>query len=241
MQKASKIEPEFVKKIKLSKDTYEFYFSRPAGFEFKAGQYLKWTLPIKNPDSRGSSRYFTISSSPENPKYLTITTRVIKSSFKKKLLRLKKGERAKAFGPLGYFDFNIKNKKPKIFLASGIGLTPYHSILTTIDGKKNIPEICFIVSFSKKNEVVYYDLFKEIEKRNSRIKIVYTLTKETKPVLGFEQGRINKELIKKYCPDYKKAEFYVVGSEVIEADLLEMLKGMRIPKKYIFSENFPGY
>jgi len=241
MPKASRIEPEFVKKIKLSKDTYEFYFSRPFGFKFKAGQYLKWTLPIRNPDSRGSSRYFTISSSPENSEYLTITTRVIKSSFKKKLLRLKKGEKVKAFGPLGYFDFNIKNKKQKIFLAGGIGLTPYHSILTSIDGKKNIPPVCFFVSFSKKDEVVYFDLFKHIEKRNPKVKIIYTLTKESKPVLGLEQGRINKDLINKYCPDYKKAEFYVVGSEAMKAGLLQMLKEMRIPKKNIFSENFPGY
>jgi ferredoxin-NADP reductase len=239
MSKAKKIEPVFEKKIKLSKDTYEFYFRRPSGLSFKAGQYLKWNLSIKNPDNRGSSRYFTISSSPKNKDFITITTRVIKSSFKKKLLRLKKGDKARAFGPLGYFNFSIDSKKNKIFLAGGIGLTPYHSILTTIKDNKRIPYIFFFVSFPKKEEVIYFDLFKEIEKRNSKIKIIYTLTKENVP--GFESGRINKQLIKKYVPQYKKLEFYVVGSEAMEEGMLEMLKEMRIPKKNIFSENFPGY
>ena len=51
----------------------------------------------------------------------------------------------------------------------------------------------------------------------------------------------SKELIKKYCPNYKKAEFFVVGSEAMEEGMLEMLKEMRISKRNIFSENFPGY
>ncbi len=239
MPKAKKFETTFVKKIKLSSDAYEFYFRRPIGFKFNSGQYLKWFLEIKNPDDRGTSRYFTISSSPNNLGYITITTRVIKSSFKKKLSHLKKGDIVRAFGPLGYFTFDLKNKKDKIFLAGGIGLTPYHSILTTIDGEKNIPNIYFFVSFSKKDEVIYHDLFEQIEKRNPRIKIIYTLTKEKAE--GFEFGRISKDLIKKYSPNYKKAEFFVVGSEVMEEGMLQMLKDMRIPKKNIFSENFPGY
>ena len=111
-------------------------------------------------------------------------------------------------------------------------LEGYNQALKQLEAEEKIATLNGYITISKK-------FIKQCQ--NPKIKIIYTLTKESKPVLGFERGRINKDLIKKYCPDYKKAEFYVVGSEAMEIGLLEMLKAMRIPKKNIFSENFPGY
>lgn len=236
--KAGKFDLIFEKKITVAKNTFEFHFKKPKTFNFKPGQYLKVRLDIKNPDERGSSRYFTVSSSP-NKSYLTITTRVIQSSFKKSLVSLRKGDKMHAFGPLGYFDFNVNSGKSKIFLAGGMGATPYHSILTTIFNKRLKFDIALIVSASFKDELVYFEEFKRIEKENQRIKVVSTLTKEKVP--GFEHVRINKSLIVKHVPEYKKAEFFVVGPEAFEAAMLALLRQMRIAKENIFSENFPGY
>lgn len=249
---AKKFEFPFIKKEKIATDTYTFYFDRvkPFGqlrasggyaedFDFIPGQYIKLYLQIENPDVRGSSRYFTISSNPTDRKFLTITTKIIKSSFKKKLHSLKSGERVSFFGPIGYFTFNSKSKKPKIFLAGGIGITPFHSILTSLDYKQFKSNILLIVSFSKIEDVIFYEELRKIEKENPNIQIIYTLTKEKFD--GFENGRIDKEMILKYCPDYKKSEFFIVGSVAFEGNFLVILKEMGIKEKNIFSENFPGY
>lgn len=243
MKKAAKFELTFLRKEKLSKDVYSFYFSRKGlDFDFIPGQYLKLYLPIKNPDARGSSRYFTMSSSPTDLGFLTITTKIIKSSFKMRLNSLKPGEIVTAFGPIGYFNFDIKNKKPKIFLAGGIGITPHHTILRYIDNKalKLSASVTLIVSFSFREEVIFFEELKEMESRNSNIRVVYTLTHDNNMYPEFEKGRINADMIKKYT-QHKDSEFFIVGSEAFETNMIKLVKSLEVLEANIFTENFPGY
>lgn len=239
MKKAEKFELNFLKKEQLNKKTYTFYFFRPKKFKFNPGQYIKIYLNISNPDERGSSRYFTISSSPLDKEFLTITTRIIKSSFKLKLANLKPGETINIFGPLGYFDFDIKDKKQQVFLAGGIGITPFNTILKYVNYKKINSKITLIVSFSNEEEVIFYEELKNIESNNSNLKIIYTLTNGVSKM--FEKGRIDEDKIMKYVSGFKKTKYFVVGSETFEFSIYEMLKEMGIKEEKIFKENFPGY
>ncbi len=242
MKKAEKIELTFLKKEKISGDTYSFYFDRKnLNFNFLPGQYIKFFLYIEKPDDRGTSRYFTISSSPSEKEFLAITTRIVKSSFKIKLNSLAPGEKVRAFGPIGYFDFDIKSPNEQIFLAGGIGMTPAHSILKLVDHKKAKIKILLIVSFQKLSDIIFFEELKEIESRNKNIKIIYTLTKESRKIENFEMGHINEKIIRKYSPDFKKAKYFIIGSESFESDMFELLKKMKIDEENIFSENFPGY
>ncbi len=236
---ANKFEFPYAGKEKIAKNTYTFSFGRNSKFDFIPGQYFKVNLQIKNPDARGSSRYFTISSPNTNRTQIQITTRIIKSSFKKKLHSLKPGERVSFFGPIGYFTFNPKSKKQKILLAGGIGITPFHSILTSLDYRYFKSNILLIASFSKSEDVIYYEELKKIEKENSNVRIVYALSKEVSE--SFEKGRINKELIKKYSPHFPDSEFFIVGSPSFEEEMFDLVRKMNVPEEKIFKENFTGY
>src|SRR3989338_11643822 len=80
----------FLKKEQLTADTYSFYFRRTGEErDFTPWQYFEMKLDIKNPDERGDTRVFTISSSPTEVGIFTITTRIIQSSFKFRLNELK--------------------------------------------------------------------------------------------------------------------------------------------------------
>lgn len=242
MKKAEKFELKFVKKEKVAKDTYSFYFDRKkTNFDFISGQYLKLFLDIENPDERGSSRYFTISSSPNDPDYLVITTKIIESSFKINIFSLKPGEKINAFGPIGYFDFDIKSKNQNIFIAGGIGMTPYHSILKSLEFSKLNPKITLFVSFKNRDDIIFFNELKEIEKKKTALKIVYSLTNEDKNYPEFEKGRINIDMIKKYVQDYTKADFFLVGSESLVESIFEMLRSGGVLEDRIFKEDFPGY
>jgi len=83
-------------------DISSFYFRAPKEFKFHAGQYVQITLPHEHADSEGSTRFFTISSSPREMRVM-ITTRRTKSSFKKALFSLKRGSELQCFGPMGTF------------------------------------------------------------------------------------------------------------------------------------------
>ncbi len=92
----------FIKKEQLTAKIAAFYFAKPKGFLFLPGQYLQMTLPHDSADERGSNRFFTISSAPEE-EYIMITTRKGKSTFKQTLFQHKKGAEINCFGPMGTF------------------------------------------------------------------------------------------------------------------------------------------
>jgi ferredoxin-NADP reductase len=97
---------KFLKKEHINKDIYCYFFDiQQIDFQFKSGQYIQMTLPHNNSDDRGTSRFFTIASSPTEKKYLMITSRKGKSSFKKTLFDLKPGTTVQFFGPIGTFVF----------------------------------------------------------------------------------------------------------------------------------------
>lgn len=236
---AKKFEFPFIKKERIANNTFTFHFKREGKFNFIAGQYFRISLPIEKPDQRGSSRYFTISSPNTNKEEIQITTKILKSSFKKKLHSLKKGNMVSFYGPLGFFAFSANNNKPKIFLAGGIGITPYHSILTNLDYKKFKAKILLIASFSWYKDVIFYEELKKIEKENPNIQIVYALTRESKE--GFEIGRISGKMIKKYSPEFLDSEFFVVGSPATEEELFNLVRKMGVLEEKIFKEHFSGY
>lgn len=241
-RKASKFEVEFIRKEKVSQDAYSFYFNRKGlDFDFIPGQYLKLFLDIDNPDEKGSSRYFTISSSPTDRDFLTITTRIIKSSFKIKLNSLNAGEKVRAFGPIGYFDFDPNSLYNNIFIAGGIGVTPYHSLLRYIDSKNLSPKVTLFAAFSYKKDVIFYDEFKEISERSSNINIIYTLTKEDNLYPDFENKRVSIDMIKKYVHEYNNSKFFITGPYEMVISTFEMIKNSGIEEENIFKEDFPGY
>ena len=229
---------KFVKREQLTEDTFSHYFEKPSVFRFSPGQYNRWRIEIENPDERGSSRPFTIAISPLSD-HLLITTKKGITSFKRKLFELKEEEQINFFGPLGTFVLDEQDLRPKVFLAGGIGITPYYSMLTYAFEKKLANDITLIASFSNKDEVIYSDKLSKISKEVPNIRIVYTLTKEELP--GFEKGRINKDMIKKYVASLQESVFYIVGPPGMVSAMEEIVSGMGVLEENIKIENFTGY
>src|SRR3990167_4362886 len=87
----------FFEKKQETADVFSFIFKTDEPIKWRAGQYLFYTFPNDNPDNRGVTRYFTISSTP-------------------------------------FEDFIIDDLgKNYIFIAGGIGITPFRSILLQMD------------------------------------------------------------------------------------------------------------
>lgn len=94
---------QFSRKEQICDRVFSYYFVRPHAFHFQAGQYIQMTLPHADPDERGSSRFFTIASSPTEKDFLMITSRKGKSSFKRAMFALTPGTSVQFFGPIGKF------------------------------------------------------------------------------------------------------------------------------------------
>lgn len=236
----------FIKKEQIAKNTYSFFFDRSGHpFDFFPGQYNRVFLELAEKDERGSHRSFTICSSPQEKDILMITTKIVDqpSPFKQKFNSLIPGEKVRFFGPMGMFTFPEKNERPLVFLAGGIGITPFHSMLVFAAASNIKLPITLFVSFSSPSDVIFYDELMGASQNNSHIKIVYTITHQEPADTSWdgETGRINAELLKKYIPDVLAVEYYVCGPSLMVSSMLDMLHDMKIPFQQIREEQFTGY
>lgn len=233
----------FRKKEAVAKDTYSFYFSRPEGFTFFPGQYNRWTLPIPATDGRGSSRFFTISSSPLETDYLCFTTKIIQSDFKKALLTLHEHQAISLFGPMGNFVLEEKDPRERIFLAGGIGITPFRSMITYAAAKNLALPLRLFVSFSTPEEAVFLPELTTLTKTHPTISVLYTMTKPQESALAWsgETGRISSALLEKYAQDSAHALYYVSGPPAMVEGMESLLSQMHIKTEHIRTEQFSGY
>src|SRR5215470_6838548 len=117
------------KRDPVAEGTMAFHFDKPAGFEFRAGQAIDLTL--LNPpetDAEGNTRTFTLAGAPFDPD-LMIATRIRDTAFKRTLRSMPLGTQVRIEGPSGSFTLHKNTAKPAVFLAGGIGITPFFSIL----------------------------------------------------------------------------------------------------------------
>ncbi len=240
----SRFSLKLVEKIQVSFDTIDFVFFPEKKLAFIPGQYMEWMLPHKEIDERGSRRYFTIASSPtENNIILGVKFYKNGSSYKRAMNFLSQGENITASQIAG--DFILpKNKNQKlVFIAGGIGITPYRSILKYLLDMNERRDIVLLYSNKLANEIMYAaDIFDSVQ-RNLGVKIIYTLTDVDSIPQDWKgkTGRINARMIADEVPDYNERLFYLSGSHEMVARFEQVLKDMKIPSSQIKIDFFPGY
>lgn len=222
-------------------DVTSFIFEKPENFAFQAGQFLRWLLPHPNPDDRGTQRFFTISAAPNEP-FLMITTRFAKesSSFKKALENLQIGDFIQAEGPNGDFTYP-ENNPPAIFIAGGIGITPFRSILKNSDQGGTNPPITLIYA-NRNSQIVFKKLFDDIQLKNSAFRKIYVLD-QVEPGWTGPVGKIDAKFIQSYIPNYQDTNliYYVSGPKLMVQGVSDMLTKLGINPEKIKTDFFPGY
>lgn len=234
---------KFIKKVKLTDDTYSFYFKRGKNSrDFVPGQYFELKIDIKNPDERGNTHVFTCASSPTEKDYYMITTRVIESTFKMALSNLKKGDTVEFTGPWDDLNFDESEILPQVFLAGGIGITPFHSIVKYAVDKKLDLSMTLFVSWGSRGEVLYDEFFREAEQKLKDFRYIPTITHldNIKDWNG-ETGRISERLVKKYINKVRNNKFRIAGPAALVKAMRELCVQMNVSKENIVSEEFEGY
>jgi len=209
--------------------SFVFQLSEPVAW--KAGQFFHYVLHHRPTDDRGSDRWFTIAAAPEE-KVVMITTRFAadkESTFKQNLAALKPGDTIEVADLDG--DFTVEDlKKNYVFIAGGIGITPFRAILKEIDLHGDKPSILLLYANRDQN-VVYREELEGFAKNNPNFKIEYVFSPE----------RIDVARIQKSVPNMKEPTFYVSGPEPMVESLSNALKDADVPGDHVKQDQFPGY
>lgn len=206
-----------------------FFFKPLESFTWKPGQFLHYVLHHEPSDARGSDRWFTISSAPFEGE-VAITTRIAEhgSSFKAALAAMKPGETIEISDIDG--DFTIEDPARKyVFIAGGIGITPFHSILKEADHAKQQLEVTLLYA-NRDEQIPYRAELDAFAKNNPHLNIKY-----------FVGERIDEKAIRDSVPSLSDAFFYVSGPEPMVESFGNLLKEMGVAPASIRQDWFPGY
>lgn len=229
-------------KIAYGKDIFDFIFTSPNQIKFCAGQYLEWTLGHQDPDNRGNRRYFTIASSPmENEIHLGVKFYQNPSTFKKALLNLNKGDQILASQLAGDFVLPANKDQKLAFIAGGIGITPFRSMIKNLLDKEESRSIVLFYSNKSASEIAYKDIFDQAQ--HLGVETVYALTEKNEVPADWTgySGRVDAALISREVPDYKERLFYISGPSSMVSAYQKTLIEMGVSRHSIHVDFFPGF
>ncbi|MCX6716949.1 MAG: FAD-dependent oxidoreductase [Candidatus Taylorbacteria bacterium] len=229
-------------KVNEALGVYDFAFISNTGMNFKPGQYMEWTLAHKSADNRGIRRFFTLASSPtEDVIRLGAKFYDNPSTFKSALSNLESGDEIVASELSGDFIMPSDKNKKLAFIAGGIGVTPFRSMIKYLLDKGEARSAVLLYLNQSESEIAYKEIFDEA-KEKLEIKTVYILTDESRisPNWTGRRGKLSESMIKEEVPDYLERTFYLSGPHGMVNAYVQTLQKMGVKKGNIKTDYFPG-
>ena len=227
----------------IAEDILAFYLEKPKGFEFRAGQFCFLNVPdIGIHDERGLRRHLSIASSPLE-KELLFATKMSTSAFKRTLKEMPIGDIITIEKPLGFFTLLEDTLTPIAFLAGGIGITPFRSMLRYIVDANTDHVVTLFYSNREPKEAAFLKELQDLADIYKNITVVPTMTRIESPSANWSglTGRLSPSMIKDNCKAWQDALYYIAGPPAMVDSMKEMLKGINIPPERIKIESFGGY
>ncbi|MEA5456080.1 oxidoreductase [Sinomonas sp. JGH33] len=158
----------FVERRRLTPTSHEFVFVPRRRVRFLPGQYAELALPHTGKALAGQRRTFSFASAPSaDVVTFGVGTAPPISTAKQVLLDLAPGQRVRAVAVGGDFVLPRNPSEPLIFVAGGIGLMPFASMLRALNGSGEARDVVLLASVPSADELAFADVLKA-----SKIRVV---------------------------------------------------------------------
>jgi len=193
----------------IAKDTIAVDLAKPENFNFKAGQYVFISIDsLCDKGANESMRAMSIVSEPSENK-ITLAMRVSGTLFKKAIAGAEVGTSVTIEGPFGDIALSEKISKDVVFVAGGIGITPFISMLRN-EAKAGWPRKIYL--FYSNRNIKGAAFFEELSGfKNDNFIFIPTISGKDDPEWKGERGRLTGTMMSKYVPDLVDCECIIVG------------------------------
>jgi ferredoxin-NADP reductase len=230
-------------RTEIAEGTMAFQFERPRNFLFKAGQFIDLTLPDASHDgSNGLTHTFSIASSSFDAK-LVIATRMRDTAFKRALSILPLGAEVRIKGPMGSFTLHNNASRPAVFLAGGIGIVPFLSMLCSAAVDKVDHSIFLFYANRYFEDAAFMDDLWDLASSNRNFRFIPTFTRIDAGYRGWKGaiGHINQEMLCSQINHLRGPIFYIAGPPTMVAAARQTLIETGVDEDDIRTEEFGGY
>jgi ferredoxin-NADP reductase len=211
--------------------------------EFVAGQYFWVELPDRgftDDDERGLRRHVSVATSPTERGVLGLATRVRDSAFKQTLAALEVGDEVDVEQPKGDFLLPEETDRPYAFVAGGIGISVFRSMLRCIADLGLPHRVTLVFSNRDRAGTAFLDELQELERRCSGLRVIFTMTED--PEWDGETRLVDETMLRDVLgEEFDETTFLVAGPPGMVDAVVETLEGAGLPEEQIRPDRFSGY
>lgn len=234
---------KLMRREEVAEGIMAFHFEKPPEFDFRPGQYADLTL--SNPpetDAEGNTRTFSIASAPfENE--LIFTTRMRDTAFKRSLKNIALATEVQISPAAGSFTLHKNRAKAAVFLAGGIGITPFHSIVRQADRDRLKQDLYLFYSNRRPEDAAFLETLQLLETTNPNFRLICTMTEMSKSKKEWkgETVLIDKEMLSRHLAALQGPIYYIAGPPTMVAAIQKTLVSAGVEEDDIRAEEFSGY
>jgi ferredoxin-NADP reductase len=208
--------------------------------DFRPGQYF-WVELLSSPydDERGLRRHISVVTSPTERGVLGLCTRLRDSAFKRTLAELQVGDEVEVEEPKGDFALPEDTSRPYAFLAGGIGITVFRSMLRYIADTERPYRVTLVYSNRDRESTPFLDELRELEETLPDFRLVLTMTQDA----GWdgETRYIDPEMLRDHLGDLGGYTYLVAGPPAMVESVVEKLHEAGVPEEQVLPSRFSGY
>lgn len=229
-------------KQEVAKETLLVKFDlHGAEVDFQPGQYFFVNLPdVGHQDERGLRRHITVVTSPNEKGVLGLATRLRDSAFKRTLRELPVGAEVDVEPPKGKFVLPDDTSRPLVFVAGGIGITVFRSMLRFIREEGLPHQVTLIYSNRDRESTAFLDELQELERELPSFRLVLTMTEDD----GWqgETRRIDSQFFESYLGEnLNQYTFMVAGPPDMVEGMQSALADAGVEEENVIASRFSGY
>jgi ferredoxin-NADP reductase len=209
--------------------------------DFEPGQYFFVTLPdLGYQDERGLRRHITVVTSPNDKGVLGLATRLRDSAFKKTLKEVSVGAEVEVEPPKGKFLLPEETSRPLVFVAGGIGITVFRSMLRSVSERGLPYRITLIYSNRDRESAAFLDEMQALEGELPDFRLIVTMTDD--PNWEGDRRRLDAAFFQEQLEgDLNQYTFMIAGPPEMAEAMQEELAKAGVDEGNVTADRFSGY
>jgi ferredoxin-NADP reductase len=215
----------------VASGTMAFRLSRPEGFRFKAGQSVTVSLPEPPPGPNSAQRIFSLAGAPFESELMFATRMRDASAFKQALKALPTGASLRLRGPRGAMTLHEDDSRAAVFIAGGIGITPFRSILRQAAHERRLLPLFLLYSNRRPQDAAFLSELRDMAPQGLRL-----LARMTDA-----EGFVDAPTLRRFAADAPAPVYYLAGPPAMVNAMKAILRGASVADADVRSEQFYGY
>ncbi len=208
--------------------------------DYRPGAYFWVELPDRgHSDEKGLRRHISLATSPTEKGVVGLATRLRDTAFKQTLAELELGDEVQVEEPKGSFLLPEDTETEYVFVAGGIGITVFRSMLRFIADEELPYRVTLVYSNRDRESSAFLDEVEELERRIEGLRVVLTMTDE--PGWEGETRHLDAGVLGELLGGLEGRMFLVAGPPRMAEAVAGSLTGAGLPDDRVLADEFSGY